>query len=244
MKRQRFRKLLVIISFLLFPITIYYFSPYLIIEGAAQGIITGSFIVFGAMFLTSLFFGRAYCGWICPAGGLQECMTLASDKKAKGGKLNWIKYAIWLPWVATIAILLVRTKEHIKIDFLYQTTNGISVVNPMAYIVYYGVVLLIVILALTTGKRGFCHYACWMAPFVIIGTKIKDYLKVPSLRLSADKTKCIQCKQCSIKCPMSLNVEKAASSGNMTNTECILCGECVDVCPKSVIKFTVGKAAG
>ncbi|MCA1076459.1 hypothetical protein K9O30_22675 [Clostridium bowmanii] len=46
MKRQNIRKALIIISFLLFPITIYYFSPFLIIEGMTKGIITGSFILF------------------------------------------------------------------------------------------------------------------------------------------------------------------------------------------------------
>ena len=31
-----------------------YFSPYVIIDGASQGVINGSFIVFGLMFLSAL----------------------------------------------------------------------------------------------------------------------------------------------------------------------------------------------
>jgi len=239
MKRQKVRKFLVILSFLLFPVTIYYFSPYLIIQGASEGIITGSFIVFSAMLFASLFFGRAFCGWLCPAGGLQECLTLVSDKKAKGGRRNWTKYAIWIPWIAIIATISISAGGFQKIDFLYQTTSGISVANTLSYIVYYAVLLLIVVLSLTTGKRGFCHYACWMAPFMIIGTKIKDLLKIPSLHLTADPAKCIDCKQCTRKCPMSLEVDTMVKKGCMRNTECILCGECVDVCPKSAIKYRV-----
>ena len=239
MKRQKFRKALILISFLLFPITIYYFSPYLIIQGAFEGIITGSFIVFGLQFITSLFFGRAFCGWICPAGGLPECMTLAQDKKAKGGKLNLIKFAIWIPWIASILFIALSIGGFQNIDFLYQTMNGISVANPMSYIVYYGVVLLIIILSLATGKRGFCHYSCWMAPFMIIGTKVKDRLNLPSLHLISDKSKCISCNKCTQKCPMSLEVQVMAKLGVMRNSECILCGECVDVCPKSVINYKI-----
>lgn len=237
--RQKFRKAILLISFLLFPVTIYYFSPYLIIQGASEGIITGSFIVFGTMLLTSLFFGRAFCGWLCPAGGLQECMTLASDKNAKGGRLNWIKYIIWLPWISIIIAVAFAAGGFRKVDFLYQTTNGISVADPMAYIVYYGVLLLVVILSLTTGKRGFCHYSCWMAPFMIIGTKVKEGLKLTSLHLTAEQNKCISCKQCTKKCPMSLKVDLMAKKGDMKNSECILCGECVDICPKSVIKYSI-----
>lgn len=57
MNRQNIRKLLLIISLLLFPITIWYMSPYLIIQGAMEGIITGSFVVFTCMLLGSIFAG-------------------------------------------------------------------------------------------------------------------------------------------------------------------------------------------
>lgn len=237
MKRQKLRKALILISFLLFPVTLYYFSPYLVIQGAAEGIISGSLIVFALMLVGSLFLGRGFCGWLCPAGGLQACMTMVNDKKAKGGKLNWIKYAIWLPWIMIIGLAAFSAGGFKQVDFFYQTTSGISVANPMAYLIYYGVVLLVVILSLTTGRRGFCHYACWMAPFMIIGTKIRTLLKLPSLQLKADNSKCISCKQCAKKCPMSLDVDQMAKSGNMYNAECILCGECADTCPTKTIQF-------
>ncbi|MCX7922984.1 MAG: 4Fe-4S binding protein [Clostridia bacterium] len=237
MKRQKIRKALTIISFLLFPITIYYFSPYLIILGAFEGIVTGSFIVFAAMFLGALVFGRLFCGWICPVGGLQECCTLASDKKAKGGKLDWIKYFIWAPWMITIIAALISAGGIHKIDFLYQTQYGISVSAPPAYIIYYGVVGLIVFLALKTGKRSFCHYVCWMAPFMMLGSKIKNSIKYPSVHLKSDKAKCTSCKLCSKKCPMSLEVSSMVQENKMNNSECILCGECIDTCARGAIKY-------
>jgi polyferredoxin len=66
----------------LFPVTINYFSPYIIIDGASQGVVAGSFITFALLFLVSLFLGRAFCGWICPAGGLQEWCFTVNDKKS------------------------------------------------------------------------------------------------------------------------------------------------------------------
>ena len=241
MKRQRLRKALVLISFLLFPITLYYFSPYLIIQGAYQGIVTGSFIVFILMFLASLFLGRAFCGWVCPAGGLQECCTLVVGKKTRGGKLNWIKYIIWIPWVSIIILMFKTSGGFKQINFFYQTDHGVSITSPQAYIIFYAVILLIVVLAFTAGRRSFCHYACWMAPFMIIGTKLKNVFKYPSLHLKPDQDKCISCKSCTKKCPMSLEVMDMVHKGTMTNSECILCGECVDVCPKSVIKYSIIK---
>ena len=79
MKRQRIRKLLITISLLLFPITLYYFSPALIINAGLNGVINGSFIVFAMMFLLSIPFGRFFCAYLCPAGGLQECAFAIND---------------------------------------------------------------------------------------------------------------------------------------------------------------------
>jgi len=68
MKRQNIRKLILISAMLMFPITIYYLSPYVIIQGAIEGIITGSFVVFLLMLISSVFLGRLFCGYLCPAG--------------------------------------------------------------------------------------------------------------------------------------------------------------------------------
>ncbi|MBC8253596.1 MAG: hypothetical protein H8E35_06160 [Ardenticatenia bacterium] len=60
-RRQRIRKALLFVSLLLFPITLYYFSPVMIMESASQGIINASFIVFGLMFVAALSVGRLWC---------------------------------------------------------------------------------------------------------------------------------------------------------------------------------------
>lgn len=240
MKSSKVRKALVIISFLLFPVTIYYLSPYLIIMGAGEGVITGGFIVFGAMFLLSLFLGRSLCGWVCPAGGLQDCLMLANDRKAQGGRRDWIKYIIWVPWLALIVFTAISSGGYKKTDFFYQTVYGISVSRPEAYIIYYAVILLITVLALTSGKRSFCHYVCWMAPFMVAGRKISNLLRLPSLGLKVEQDKCSHCKRCSSKCPMSLEVDQMVGRGSMENPECILCGECTANCPNRVIHYTFG----
>lgn len=237
MKRQRLRKGIIFVSFLLLPITLYYFSPFLIIQGAAEGVLAGCAIVFVLMFLTSLFFGKAFCGWVCPVGGLQEGLGQAQDKRVKGGRLNWIKYFVWLPWLGTIVFAGISAGGIKKMDFIYQTNFGISVTEIHALVMYYIVLTIIVVLSLTAGRRSFCHYGYWMAPFMIIGTKIKDTLGYPSLHLVAEPGRCTSCGQCTKKCLMSLEVDKMVKKGSMLNDECILCGECADTCTRKVICF-------
>ena len=239
-KRQRIRKTIIIICFLLFPVTIFYFSPFLIVLGAIDGIVAGSMIMFGLLFVSSLVFGKLACAYVCPVGGLQECLMPANDKKAKGGWRNYIKWILWIPWVAAIIWLFIRADGISEVDFFFHTTDGVSLDGSQlfTYGIYYGIILLIVIPALMAGRRAFCHYICWIKPFMVIGDRFARMLRLPVLRLRADATACIECGRCDTKCPMSLDVKEMVKSEKMASDECILCGECIDICPKKVINYS------
>jgi len=237
--RQNIRQGIILFSFFLFPATFYYFSPYLIVKATAQGIINGSFIVFSFLFLSALVLGRCFCGWVCPAGGCQEAILLARTRKVKRG--NFIKWIIWIPWISAIVIVVIKSGGYRKADFLYQTTFGFSIGDVYALIIYLAVLLLIVVPAFIIGKRSFCHHICWMAPFMILGRRIANIIKLPSLKLSANPEACIKCRRCTENCPMSLPVEDMVAQRQMENTECILCGGCVDCCKRGAIIYTFGR---
>jgi polyferredoxin len=147
MKRQQARKILTIIMFVLFPVIYYYFSPYLIIMGASEGIVTGSLLVFAALFASSLFLGRVFCGWICPAGAIQELCSMVRKKGVKNGKKNLIKYAIWAPWI-TITVLMFFQAGGVKsVDPLYQTYYGISISDIYSLILFVAIAGLIACLS-------------------------------------------------------------------------------------------------
>ncbi len=140
MNRQKIRKLLLIVSLLLFPVTLYYFSPALIINAGLNGIINGSFIVFMLMLLLSIPFGRLFCAYLCPAGGLQECVFPVNDKKPKQGWENNIKYIIWIVWIGIVIFCYFYGGRITAVDFLYETEHGISVSSIQSYTIYYGII--------------------------------------------------------------------------------------------------------
>ncbi len=230
--------------FLLFPIILNYFSPAIIMESSSQGIVNGSMLVFALLFLGSLVFGRAWCGWVCPAGGLQEALFAAQDRPARGGRLDWIKWAIWIPWIGAIVAFAATAGGYHRVDPFYLTEQIVTLVEPVNYIIYYTVVGLMVGLSLTAGRRGFCHYVCWMAPFMILGRRLRNLVRWPALRLQARPADCTQCHSCSQKCPMSLDVTGLVARGTMEHDECILCGACVDTCPRSVIRYSFSGGTG
>ncbi len=238
MNRQKIRKLVLIVSLLLFPITIWYMSPYLIIQGAMEGIVSGSFIVFVCMLLGSIFFGRIFCGWLCPMGGMQECLFSVNDNVPKQGWKNNIKYVIWTAWIIAVIICFIFRNEEISVDFFYMTDHGISIAEIYDYVIYYGVIFLVLIPAVLFGKRIFCHYFCWMAPFMVLGTKMRKLLHMPGLHIMVKQPDaCISCGKCNKECPMGIKVSEMISKGEIKSTECIQCGACIDGCPKKVLSY-------
>lgn len=234
--RQKLRNGIILLSFFLFPAFFYYFSPVVIIRATMNGVINGSFIVFVVLFIISLVLGRAYCGWMCPAGGCQEAIFLSRDKKVKKG--GYIKWIIWFPWICAILFMAIKSGGYHKIDFFYETSHGLSIGNLQALITYYIVLLFLIVLpSFVFGKRSFCHHICWMAEFMIIGRKIRNRFGWPSLRLQVEPEKCNHCHKCVNNCPMSLPVENMVNQSKMENIECILCGRCVDGCEFDAIKY-------
>jgi polyferredoxin len=103
--------------------------------------------------------------------------------------------------------------------------------------IYYIILALMIVLPFVVGRRAACHTICWMAPFMILGRRLRNLVAWPSLRLQAVPEACIDCKRCTRDCPMSLQVHQMVQANQMENDECILCGTCVDTCPKQAIRF-------
>lgn len=239
MNRQNIRKVSQFLSMLLFPVTIFYFSPYLIVMGAFHGIIAGSMMTFALLFLFSIFFGRSFCAWICPGGGIGEAMVLANDQPFKAKKAKVTKFIIWVPWLMAILSGFIVAGGVSGINLLYKTKYGISVHSIYGYIVYLPIILLFYGLSLALGKRGTCHTVCWMAPFMILGSRFGKLLKIPYWGLSADAEKCIGCQRCNKTCSMSLDIMTMVQNNQCLHDDCIQCGACVDVCPKKAIELKV-----
>jgi len=234
------RRALGFVSFLSFPVVVFYLSPMLILSSASAGVIGASALVFAAFFASSLFLGRAYCGWLCPAGGGMEACSFINSKPV-GTKVNIIKYLLFFPWIAFVLFLFVKAGGIASIDFFHDMPYGISLDEPWKYLIYAGILALVFGTSLLFGRRFFCHGFCWMAPFMVIGRKLRNLFDWPSLLLRPDPAACTGCGTCVSKCPMSLPVTDHVKSRRMEDSECILCGECVAACPNKAVRFGFGR---
>lgn len=235
--RQKTRRILLYVSLFLFPVTMNFLSPYVSIDGAFAGVLSGSAILFVLLFFSGLFFGRAWCGWLCPAGGLGEICQTVNPKPVNAKRLRIVRYSIFAVWFGVLVTGFVLAGGIKGLDPLRLTERYVSVDEPLKYIMYYLVLGLLFLLDLTLGRRGACHAVCWMSPFLSAGMALGRLLHLPQMRIRAKQESCIDCKKCNTKCPMSIDVNAAVKTGSVKSYDCILCGECVSTCPKGVLSY-------
>ena len=240
-KRQKIRRILLILMFILIPVTIFYVSPIVIMMGASEGVVSGSMILFILLFIISLFAGRIWCGWLCPMGAWQELCSPVISRRITRGWLNWIKFGIALLWLGAIVLTFLSAGGIRGVDPFYGTVNGISVSSPDVLMIVGVIFAFIFIVTFIAGKRGFCHVLCPIATIMIAGRWLSGKAGFAALRLGSVSSACIDCNKCTDTCPMGLDVHAMVRNEKMENSECIMCASCADTCPERAISYSFRK---
>lgn len=188
-------------------------------------IFSGTMILFFLTAVLAIVSRRSFCGNICPFGALQEFLGLLVPKKFKvpekiDGVLRKTKYvllvvSLGMAWY-TATLWLSPFDPWAAFAHMYK---GEELLNE--YLI--GTILLvIVVIASLFNKRFFCKYLCPAgAMYGIIG-------KISPFKIERNEKTCTNCKVCTNKCPMDIEVHKM---DKITTAECISCARCVDVCP-------------
>jgi len=190
-----------------------------------QKLFSGTMTLFFLTLVFALFFGRSFCGNICPFGTLFEFFGKLKKKKlimpAKVDKpLRYLKYVVlflitFMAWqTATLWF-----SPYDPFAAFAHIWKGTEVLNEY----FIGFIILIAVLLLSLFyDRFFCKYLCPAGALYGIITKISPF--------KVKRNPCINCGKCTQNCPMNIDV---ANSSTVKSAECIDCGTCINVCPDS-----------
>lgn len=195
--------------------------------------------LFGFIGVIGVVFGRAFCGWACPIGFLQDIFGFFTGKKKIKGlklkteieqRLRYFKYAVLVGTVIVTYITGVLAFTQIcPIGGLTATIPTLAL-YPSKYVfgIFFwakmlGVVLFFILIIIS--YRGWCKYFC---PF---GALIGLFNKISIIHLKVDKNRCTECGLCKKVCPMNIDLTKDNRS-----LECIECFKCVDVCKNDAVR--------
>lgn len=200
--------------------------------------------------------GRAWCGWICPLGFLQDMADLirktigfgyiSFSEKLKSG-LGWVKWIFF--FIASIIPLWVACPVFCPIVALdlripyCQLCPGkyilpLVVGNSSRVAVNFGSITSMVMSTLGLIISGvvilgaFIKRRFW-CPFCPLGLILSWYRKLGFLKLKKTDEKCTKCEICYNVCPVEIkDVFQSKGQQDVTTSECTLCLKCVEHCPE------------
>ncbi|MFZ2498291.1 MAG: 4Fe-4S binding protein [Methanosarcina sp.] len=175
-------------------------------------------LIFAAIFLSSPFRGRWFCGNLCPRGSLVDFWVSKISKKKK------IPASLRSMWVRLPIFFLLM-------GFMgYRIVNIVGALNTFEKIGMVFVTMCLVTTAIAVLLGSYLSPRAWCS-FCPMGTA-QRLLGGKRYQLQLAKEKCINCKKCEKICPMQLKICE-----NKTKSDCIKCGRCVAVCPKDALQF-------
>jgi len=192
------------------------------------------FYLLGTLGVYGTVFGRAFCGWACPFGALQDMVGTFGKRKRKLRPFTYSKFAmllivIVLAWITMDTFFCKLCPAGSLFAALPAPFFLPSLRLGFFFYVHIATLLLTILLVLLF-SRFWCRYLC---PVATIGV----FNKLSFLTISLDPTKCTECSRCLNVCPMG--IDKLSDIGS--SSDCILCGKCVEACQTNALRMHVRK---
>lgn len=185
-------------------------------------------VVLAATLATALLMGRAFCGWICPLGTVQEWLARLAQRLT-GGRKAWLpisqippavdrplrvlKYVVlvWVLWSSISAVV-----PPLEPFCPYKTLFHFELESALAWSVF-----VIMIVGSVLVERFWCKYLC------PLGALLSIFNKISPLRVHTGET-CVNCGRCGSTCGMGIEERPE----NIRSLECIRCLDCLDTCKR------------
>jgi polyferredoxin len=175
-------------------------------------------IIFLTGIIAAFFFGRFYCGWICPINTLMEITGWVSKK------LNFQQKNV-LGWI--------------KKSFVRYGLLGVFI-GLMLFTIVSGkkMPILVIMIGAGTVITLFFKPSLWHRYLCPYGT----ILSVPGLlakyKFQINKDTCIKCGVCKAVCPAeAVEMKNKKEFPQIIKSSCIQCSKCADKCPKQCIQY-------
>lgn len=195
-----------------------------------------NFAVFSGVLGVSLVAGRAFCGWMCPLGAVQEWLAglarrISGEKTHVRGRLTKTRLPFRLPSrvdrpLRYVKYLVLGLVLFTSVTAIYPPLHPFCPARAVfSFKLTTGLLWTVLITFIATSllvERIWCKYLC------PLGAALAIFNKISPVRLHADFGSCNHCGRCDIECSMGIK----DVPDNLSDTECIRCLECLETCAR------------
>lgn len=190
-------------------------------------------VMLGALLLSVLAFGAAFCGWVCPVGTVSEWLYKFRKLFFKKDIKIPIKTHKILSWLRYVMLAAVFVFAFLTASLWFERFDPfISIFSLRALMFPTIIVVGVFVIGSMFIERFFCNYVC------PLGAVIKPFAALsPTGIIRSDS--CISCGVCHDVCPKRINFNTTASK--IDRSECISCMRCVEDCACSnTLAYQIG----
>ncbi|MCP3914464.1 MAG: tetratricopeptide repeat protein [bacterium] len=211
-------------------------------EFSKESVVNAGLVLFVLMGVSTVIFGRFFCGWACHLVALQDLSRSILVKLGIRPRPLKSRLLALVPFIAFVYMFLwpIAYRLWIKDDFAASTElykdDFWATFPPLpvaiATLVFCGFASVYFL-----GSKGFCTYACPYGAVLMVADKVS-----PTRIRVTDA--CEGCGHCTIACTSNVAVaQEVLDYGMVVDTGCMKCLDCVSVCPKDALYLGVGKPA-
>ncbi len=213
-------------------------------EFVKNGIVNAGAIFFALALLSTLVFGRWFCGWGCHIVLLQDwCFWLLRKMRIRP-KPYRARLLMWFPFGLAVYMFiwpLVYRFVIVKLPWPGITTRLLtedywnSFASPIVAIPFLLICGFATVYVL--GAKGFCTYGCPYGGFF----KPLDAISPMHVRVNDN---CEQCGKCTAACTSNVRVHEEVKLYKMViDSGCMKIMDCIDACPNDALHVGYGKVA-
>jgi polyferredoxin len=189
-----------------------------------------------------LVFGRAFCGWICPLGGLPEFSAAIGRKwlrldflRVKVKTEDGFYYAGLKPGANAVKYIFALAVTLLSLWLGFALINIFFPVLWLKSMSWFWVIIgvlavLAVALPLLTGRRWWCYICPAAALFARID-------RISPFKVRIDPDKCVKCFDCVEACRMYALSPEDVARGRSQGSHCVKCGRCIEACSEEAIEI-------
>ena len=207
------------------------------------GYVNAGFVFFVVVLLSTLVFGRFFCGWGCHIVALQDFCGWLMKKAGIRPRPFRSRLLVWVPLIAGLYMFVWPTFKRLVLssapsfpgfsDHLMTDEFWVTFPGPLFAVLTFATCGFAAVYVL--GAKGFCTYGCPYGGFF----GVLDTFSPGSIVVNDD---CEGCGHCSATCTSNVLVhDEVRKFGKVVDPGCMKCMDCVNVCPKHALRFAWAK---